>query len=81
MDLWMFVTTAIVFTACGWYFKFDHENHVDVKRITQQTIDSLVEMGFLKVVGEGKNSEMIRWPEEDILFLEEEAEEDDTRSS
>ena len=80
MDLWMFVTTAIVFTACGWFFRFDRDNQIDAQRITQQTIDTLIEMGFLKVIGEGKDSEMIRWPEEDILFLEEE-EEDDTRSS
>jgi hypothetical protein len=76
----MFVTTAIVFTACGWFFRFDRDNQIDAQRITQQTIDTLIEMGFLKVIGEGKDSEMIRWPEEDILFLEEE-EEDDTRSS
>jgi hypothetical protein len=76
----MFVTTAIVFTACGWFFRFDRDNQIDAQRITQQTIDTLIEMGFLKVIGEGKESEMIRWPEEDILFLEEE-EEDDTRSS
>jgi len=80
VDLWMFVTTAIVFTACGWFFRFDRDNQIDAQRITQQTIDTLIEMGFLKVIGEGKESEMIRWPEEDILFLEEE-EEDDTRSS
>jgi hypothetical protein len=80
VDLWMFVTTAIVFTACGWFFRFDRDNQIDAQRITQQTIDTLIEMGFLKVIGEGKDSEMIRWPEEDILFLEEE-EEDDTRSS
>ena len=77
MDLWMFITTAIVFTASGWYFRFDRDNMVDAQRITQRTIDTLVEMGFLKVIGEGKDSEMVRWPEEDILFLEEE-EHDDT---
>lgn len=78
MDPWMFIVTAIVFTACGWYFKFDYENHLDVKRITQQTIDSLIEMGFLRVEGEGKYQQMIPWPEE---FLLEEEEDDDTRSS
>ena len=74
----MFIVTAIVFTACGWYFKFDYENHLDVKRITQQTIDSLIEMGFLRVEGEGKDQQMIPWPEE---FLLEEEEDDDTRSN
>lgn len=81
METWMFITTAVVFTACGWYFRNEYLSIADTKRITQNTIDTLVEMGFIKTVGEGPNAEMVRWPEEEILFVEEEEEDDDTRSS
>jgi kynurenine formamidase len=81
LETWMFWVTAIVFTAVGWYMNRDSEiSFSQSKRITQDTIDTLIEMGFIKVVGHGKDQEMIKWPEEDILHLEEE-EEDDTRSS
>ena len=80
MELWMFITTAVVFTACGWYFRDEYLTIADTKRITQNTIDTLVEMGFVKTVGHGPDAEMVRWPEEDILFVEEE-EDDDPRSS
>jgi len=67
MDTWMFITTAVVFTAVGFWFQYDYNMFKETKRITQNTIDTLIEMGFVKVVGSGKDQEMIRWPEEDDL--------------
>ena len=63
----MFITTAVVFTAVGFWFQYDYNMLKETKRITQNTIDTLIEMGFVKVVGSGKDQEMIRWPEEDDL--------------
>lgn len=63
----MFITTAVVFTAVGFWFQYDYNMFKETKRITQNTIDTLIEMGFVKVVGSGKDQEMIRWPEEDDL--------------
>jgi len=35
------------------------------KENTQQVIDTLIAMGYVKVEGEGDEAEMIRWPIEE----------------
>ena len=77
MELWMFLTTAIVFTAMGWFMRSDDLSFKQSKENTQQVIDTLIAMGYVKVVGSGDQAEMIRWPDDDdIIFLEEEEEND-----
>ena len=77
MEMWMFLTTALVFTGMGWFMRSDDLSFKQSKENTQQVIDTLIAMGYVKVVGSGDQAEMIRWPEDDIIFLEED-EEDDT---
>lgn len=77
MELWMFFTTAIIFTGMGWFMRSDDLAFEQSKANTQQVIDTLIAMGYVKVVGSGDQAEMIRWPEDDdIIFLEEEEEND-----
>jgi len=77
MELWMFFTTAIIFTGMGWFMRSDDLTLKQSKENTQQVIDTLIAMGYVKVVGSGDQAEMIRWPEDDdIIFLEEEEEND-----
>jgi hypothetical protein len=77
MELWMFFTTAITFTGMGWFMRSDDLTFKQSKENTKQVIDTLIAMGYVKVVGSGDQAEMIRWPEDDdIIFLEEEEEND-----
>ena len=61
----------------GWFMRSDELTFKQSKEHTQQVIDTLIAMGYVKVVGSGDQAEMIRWPEDDdIIFLEEEEEND-----
>ena len=65
METWMFLITAIIFTGMGWFMRSDNLSFKQSKANTQQVIDTLIEMGYVKVEGEGDEAEMIRWPIED----------------
>jgi hypothetical protein len=65
METWMFLTTAIIFTGVGWFMRGDNTTFRQSKENVQHVIDTLIEMGYIKVVGEGDEAEMIRWPLED----------------
>lgn len=65
MEQWMFFTTAIVFTGMGWFMRGDDLSLKQSKANTQQVIDTLIAMGYVKVEGEGDEAEMIRWPIEE----------------
>jgi len=67
MAWWLF-GTAVVFTGLGRYMSFrDH-----VHTITAATIDSLIEDGYLKTRGAGKNMEILKhteWCKKDVDLL------------
>ena len=65
MEMWMYWTTAIIFTCMGWFMRGGETSFRQSKANTQQVIDTLIEMGYVKVEGEGDEAEMIRWPTED----------------
>jgi len=57
---WLLLT-AVLFTAVGWvYGKKSHVNE-----IVASTIDSLIEDGYLKTRGTGKDMEVLKWREWD----------------
>lgn len=63
--MWWLLGTAVVFTGVGRYMSFrDH-----VHTITEATIDSLIEDGYLKTRGVGKNMEILKhteWCEKEV---------------
>ena len=61
----MFLTTAIIFTGVGWFMRGSNTAFKESKENIQHVIDTLIEMGYIKVEGEGDKAEMIRWPIED----------------
>lgn len=61
----MFLTTAIIFTGVGWFMRGGNTAFKESKENVQHVIDTLIEMGYIKVEGEGDKAEMIRWPIED----------------
>ena len=77
----MFFTTAVVFTG-SWVLvsmRRDDLSSKQSKRITLNTLLILLsQWDSVKVVGSGgQDQEMIRWPEDDdMIFLEEEEEND-----
>lgn len=65
MDYWMYWFTAIVFTGVGWFMaRNEPPSFRHSKRITQETIDTLIEMGYLKTQGVGEDAELVKWNEE-----------------
>ena len=67
MDYWMYWFTAIVFTGVGYFFaRNEGPSFSQSKRITQETIDTLIEMGYVKTRGFGDEIEMIKWDEEEL---------------
>ena len=68
MELWMYWITAIIFTGVGYYFGINQPiTFSESKRITQQTIDTLIEMGYIKTIKSGKDTEMVKWEQEEDL--------------
>ena len=55
----MFFIIAVVFTAVGWHWG----NRSEIKPIVAATIDSLIEDGYLKTTGTGKDLVIIKWKE------------------
>ena len=58
MELWL-IGTAVVFTAFGYYWGMTNQ----LKYATEAVIDSLIEQGYLKTQGAGKNMEILKWRE------------------
>ena len=80
IEQWVFWVTAIVFTGVGYYFASNHFVYQDVKRITQNVIDTLNSEGFLYTEFDDRGEEqLVRHPYHDT-YLEEE-EEDDSGSN
>jgi len=63
MELWInevwLLGTAIVFTYVGWRWGQNSMAH----SATEQIIDGLIEQGFLKTEGVGKDMEIVPWRE------------------
>lgn len=49
--------TAVVFTGVGYYFGAEAKT----TNIVGATIDDLIDRGYLKTVGYGKNMEIVKW--------------------
>lgn len=58
MYLWLF-GTAVLFTVVGGYMGA----RTKVENIIAATIDSLIEEGYLKTRGTGKDMEILKWRE------------------
>lgn len=57
--MWWLFGTAVVFTLVGRYLFF--RNHVHT--VTAAVIDSLIDDGYLKTRGAGKDMEILKWRE------------------
>ena len=57
-ELWLLVT-AVIFTAVGWYWGV----RSSIENISEAVIDSLIEQGYLKTNGLGKNMEILKHTE------------------
>lgn len=58
MEMWIWLLVAyIVGTAFGIYVR----SKGDVERTTEAVIDTLIDQGYLKTQGQGKNVDIIRW--------------------
>ena len=58
MEFWLFIT-AVVFTLVGAYWGRRNE----VSKTVTSIIDSLIDGGYLKTRGLGKDMEIIKWRE------------------
>lgn len=57
---WMYWLTAIVFTVVGFSFGIGFNKQL----IISLTIDALIDQGYIKTRGFGRNKEMLRYDEE-----------------
>lgn len=65
MEQWMFWSTAVIFTVIGYFMgRNELPTFNQSKRITQETIDTLIDMGYLKTRGLGEDTELVKWNEE-----------------
>lgn len=67
MDTTQFIITSIVFTMAGYLMATTDSRKAslsETKRITQATIDSLINMGYLKTRGKGEDTELVKINEE-----------------
>jgi len=53
--------TAIAFTVTGWFMA----TTTNTQKVVAATIDKLIDDGYLKTTGTGKDLEIIRWQEWD----------------
>jgi hypothetical protein len=66
MDYWMFWVTAAIFTVLGYYFGRKEPVSLEhSKKITKETIDTLIDMGFIKTSGTGDDTKMLKYYEEE----------------
>ena len=67
MDTTQFIITSLVFTMAGYLMAVTDKRKAsfsETKRITQETIDTLINMGYLKTRGEGEDTELVKINEE-----------------
>lgn len=67
MDTTQFIITSIVFTITGYLMAKTDKSKAslsETKRITQQTINTLINMGYVKTRGTGAEQELVRYDEE-----------------
>ena len=67
MDIGEFFIVAAIYTTLGYWFAKKNNSKAsfaETKRITQETIDTLVKMGYIKTRGEGENTELVKLTEE-----------------
>lgn len=57
-ELWL-LFTAVVFTLYGWYIG----SRSNVANVAEAVIDSLIEQGYLKTRGDGKDIEVLKHTE------------------
>jgi hypothetical protein len=63
MDATQFFITAAIYTTLGYWFAKKQKSYAsfaETKRITQETIDTLISLGYVKTVGEGDNIELVK---------------------
>ena len=68
MDVWMYWVTAAIFTAVGYSFA-PMTSYKETKRITQETIDTLIDMKYIRTRRDENNEiELVRYDdlEEDL---------------
>ena len=64
MSYEQFWITAIVFTIVGWFMRKNQPaSFKETKRITSQTIDTLIAMGYLKTLGDGDDQQLVKYDE------------------
>jgi len=66
MDTTQFIITSIVFTIAGYLMAATDSRKAsfsETKRITQETIDTLIKMGYIKTRGEGPDQELVKFEE------------------
>jgi len=56
MELYEFLTVAIIYTAIGLYWGLQYNKQI----ITGATIDELIKTGYLKTRGTGKDLEILK---------------------
>ena len=59
-ELWLLVT-AVIFTAVGWYWGLKSQ----AINVVESTIDALINDGYLKTRGTGKDLVILKWREWD----------------
>lgn len=59
MELWLIALIAVVFTAYGYWWGLNNQ----LKRTTEAVIDTLIEQGYLKTQGSGKDLEILKHTE------------------
>jgi len=57
-ELWLFVT-AVIFTVVGWFWG----KRTSAEPIIAVTIDKLIDDGYLKTRGTGKDMQILKWDE------------------
>ena len=66
MDTTQFFITAAIFTVMGyWFARKEKATFAETKRITQETINTLIEMGYLKTRGYGDEQELVKFYDEE----------------
>lgn len=64
LDIWMYWVTAAVFTLVGYSFKSGSLSYKETQRVTKETIDTLIDMGFIRTRGVGEDVELVKWNED-----------------
>ena len=63
MEYTEFFVIAAIYTTLGYWFAKKQKStasFAETKRITQETIDTLIKLGYVKTVGEGDKTELVK---------------------